>query len=74
MRLARGSGSIAPGGPFQAAIGDAVDIGGGAADVEDQAVAQDFGEQLGAAQHRAGRGQDAPVGQLCQCGPCPGRG
>ena len=41
-----------------------MDIRGGATDVEDQAIAQDLGEELGAAQHGARGGQDAPLGQL----------
>jgi len=52
-------------------VGDAVDVAGRAADVENQAVAERFGEQLCPAQHRARRRQDA------QCvsspsRPCPG--
>ncbi len=47
-----------------AAVGDGVHVGGGAADVDDDEVADVLGEPLGGDEHRAGRRQDLAVDDL----------
>ena len=44
--------------PLRAAVGDAVNVGGRPADIEDQAIAQGFGEHFAAEQYRPGGGKN----------------
>ena len=60
--------------PLGAPLRHAVDVGRRAADVEDEAVARDLGEELGGAEDGAGRREDPVPRERRRGAPCPARG
>ncbi len=64
MRLLCGSGSVGDRGHLGAAVGDRVHVGGRAAHVDDDEIADRLGEQLGGDEDGARGGQDAPAHEL----------